>query len=334
MAETVTASIEQTLDQELEGLKTSLKSKEMPPAAPPNGAPAEQGSAPLVTSPAAEPALAEDPLEAKLKEITEPEVQAAPKFTAEQEQILRTFPDVQTAQQISSLATGFQNFSAAFEGGKFDSVEQMFENWNKDAYDAFTEYLYNKHVANGSWVDRWISEKEGNPAATQGVRRLEQQISALRSQLEGQNQARATQAQTEANNRVQAAYDGHINSLFDKIEFSPADRRWVMADINNRVGASMAVRQAVQGGNLAAVNKIFKDAVKEYVQRDKETAAVKDQTIVAQAAKKPLIPGAAIVQTGAVTDEQIKAAPKAQRSALLEQQMDEGLSALMSKSRR
>lgn len=327
---------ELTFDQQLE----ALRPKEVVPDAK-----AEAPTDVLIT-PAlelgekpAEAKPAEETLEQKLEKITaetEPKPAEEPKLSPEQQQILQAVPNVQTAQQLTQVAANYQNFTGAFERGDFEGVESMIEGWNKNASDGLKEHFYQKYVASGEWVDRWIADKEnpGSKAVTHEIKTLRQQLDELKSTHAQRTQQETTQREQQENAAVSQRYQAHLTGLFDQIEFSAADRRWVMADINAKVAGNTAVRTAIQNGNTAAVNAIFKSAVKEYVTRDQQQAEKRETTIAMQDKHKPLVAGSAMVPTTGITDEQIQSAPKPQREALRERKMDDELAALARKHKR
>lgn len=300
-----TPAAEPTLEQQLEALKT-----ETTPAAeatPPEGTP------PAEATPPAEPTI-----EDKLKEIDEAPTETKPTLSNEQQQILNVIPNVQTAQQLATLANGYTNFTQTFERGQFGETLNMLQQWNPQATDAFMEHIYQTKIT--EWVDRWIADKEGNPTVHKGMQSLEAKISQLQSQLNQRNQQETEQQRQTRQAQIGQQYQSHLKGLFDKINFSEHDRRWVTADINSRVGADNAVLQAVNSGNMQAVNAIFKKAVTEYVQRDQQQNADKNKVLAAQDKKAPLIGSNPAVATDALPED-IKQVKKGQEDAWVDQEL-------------
>lgn len=279
-----------TLDADLAALMApATPAAAVTPETPTLGDPA--AVAPIVDGGVTPPA--DDPL-AALETIEEPKVVEEPKstLTPEQEQILKIVPSAQVAEQVAQTAANYNNFTATFERGDYQAVEAMFEAWNPAAFEGFLEHVYNRKVASGEWVDRWIADKEGNPTTNKAVTRLEQQIKSLQTQLQGRtNQEQQTQQQ-QAAQKVFADYNAHVEKLFETIKFAAADRRWVKTDLDARVGNSPQVKAAIMAGNLSAANTLFKQAVREYVERDKATAAVKAGVLAGQEGKKTLLQSA------------------------------------------
>lgn len=305
-----------TLDADLAAIMT----------APPTevGAEPRLGETPPIVGdpPVADPAVA-DPL-AALETIEEPKPDEAPKstLTAEQERILTLVPSSQVAEQVQQTVTNYNNFTSTFASGNYEAVEGMLEAWNPAALEGFLEHIYAKRVASGEWVDRWIADKEGDPTTNKAVSRLERQIQQLQSELKGRSTQEQQQVQQARANQVFADYNAHVDGLFDKIKFAAGDRKWVATDLKERVSNSPQVKQAVLAGNMTAVNSLFKQAVREYVERDKATAQVKAGVLEAQAGKKPLLQSAP--QADGVLPDNVKEVPKDK----LDQWQDEQLANL------
>jgi hypothetical protein len=284
---------------------------------PGESAKADEGTPP-------DPPQAEDPL-SLLEKIEEKPAEAPQeaKLSPEQEQVLKLVPDPQTAQQLAQVADGYFTFTEAFNKGNFAAVEQMFETWNPAAFDGFLDYIYEKKVASNEWVDRWVQQKEGkgNPQLDKGMQNLQRQIQSLQNQLANRNQTETTQATQAEQNRIVTAYVGHLDSLFDQINFSKSDRKWVEADIHNRLSQSPAVQAAVKAGQTGAVNGIFKAAVREYVNRDKAVTEEKEAKRDAQAAKKAPLTTSSVPSTEKALPDDIKQVPKGQEDGWMDQQL-------------
>ncbi len=311
-----------TLEQELEALAPA---KETPPAATPvvpapNPEQATPGEPPVGETP---PEV--KPIEEQLKEIPDETPPETPKLTDTQQQILSTFETPEKAQEAKTHAGYFDQLNDALVSGDYATVDQMFA---PEAHEGYLNHIYEKYVKSGEWVDRWIDEREGKAPVRPEIKQLQQQIAALQAERQREKQGQTSQQQQQRNTETNKAFTTHLESLFDKINFSAADRRYVAADITNRIAQDKAAMDAYQNRSFAQLNKIFKTSVMEYVQRDKAATEKTEKTIAAQEAKKPLPQGSAITPTGPITDEQIKSAPKDKRAAMYDQQMDQQLAAL------
>lgn len=321
-----------TLDQELDALfKPAAEPSPTPQSAEPAAAAQASATEPPAETPPVEPPAEETPtpppaaetLEAKLDKIEETPTaqQAAPALTPEQQQILASVPTPQLAQSLVETAQRYQALDNAIANREFDAVEQMFA---PDALDALKEHFYQKYVLGGELIDRWIADKEGNPTVHRGIQSLQQEVQQLKTQLADQQRGRQTQAQQEAMARVTQNYVSHLDSLFEQIEFSKADRPWVMNAINAQVSANTPVRQAIANGNVAAVNAIFKQAVKDFISRDQAAVADKQAAINKQQARneqhKPLTQSAAIEPTPPMPDD-VRQVPKGQEDAWMDHQL-------------
>ncbi len=322
MSDTVVAPIpsegtpELSLEQQLEALKSpTLDAGETPPDTAPPG---------VVPDPAASPAQGEggDPsteLEAALEKIAiDKPVETKDGLTPAQQQVLATVPTPEIAQTLHAYAESYHNFTTAFEKGNFAGVDQMFKAWNPQAYDAFLEHVYTQKVESGEWVDRWITNTE-NPV-NKPINALRKEIDALKNQLtqrsegESQAQVQARAAQTAT------AYRGYVDGLFDQIDFSPADRRWVADALHNKVATDPTLFKAVSNGQFNAVNGLFAQVVREYVNRDKAANATKQAAFAKQAAKVAPIPGSSpVAQVGALPDD-IKQVPKGKEDEWMDQE--------------
>lgn len=334
MAEENTAT-ELTLDQQLEGLKALQDSDGNPPSDAPKDPKSEgaQEKSP-VPSPETdsgkkdndtteEPAV--DPL-AKLDAIKDddeqPEDDGKKGLNPEQAKILEFIPDVQTAQELAQTAQAYQSFTGMLEKGDFKSVEGELKAWNPEVMDGWLEHIYQQNIV--QWVDRWIAETEGGKPVAQvnkGMNALQRQIQELKDQLQ-ERKGQETQERTKAEQmKVVNAYLGHIDSLFDQIEFAEADREYVIHAIHQRVADDSKVRDAINGGKPGAVNKIFKDEVRRFAERDKrvtESKALKQELLDKK--KAPLAGGTGIMSGQDSLSDDIKQVPKGQEDSWMDQQ--------------
>lgn len=312
-----------TLEQELESLRPAM----------PAPAPSDQAQAPATapTPPATPEALApeapkaEPTLEDKLKALDDgtPPTPETPKLSPAQEQILKIIPTPEVAQQMSEMVSGYQALSGALERHDFDTFERMVTGWNPAVWDSLLEHVYQKHLGGNKeseWVGRWIAEMEGNAPMHQGMTALQRQVAQLQAKLDQREQQETSQSQQARTRAIQADYNRHLESLFDKIEFSKDDRRWVANDIKARVEADRGVLEAIYSGNIKAVNRIFKDAVTEFSKRSQTQSEAAKTMLAAQEQKKPLAATNPVVQLGSLPDD-IKQVPKGQEDAWMDEQL-------------
>ncbi len=193
----------------------------------------------------------------------------------------------------------------------------MFQAWKPEIYNQFLDHIYNPKVASGEWVDRWIQEKEVPNPVRSLLTPLQKQVAELQAELKTRKTGEQSAQQYNQQMKVAADYTAHVNGLFDQIKFSATDRKWVTADLNNRVMADPKVKAALNSGNMPAVNGLFKAAVRDYVQRDQQVAAGQQATLAAQEKKK------APLQTAPVTDQllpdDIRQVPKGQEDSWMDQ---------------
>ena len=312
---------ELTLEQELEKLKPAAATT---PEAPLGTA---EVTPPVTPAPVVEPPV--EDLEAKLAKLTETPKPEAGTLNEDQKRIMELVPNRQAAESMVAQVNGYAAFTDAFARGDFDSVEQMFQQWNPQAYAKFLSHVYMKKVESGEWVDQWADDKEVTPAVKRLRDGFQARIAELETHIAKQTETRETQAQAEARNRAATNYMNHLTGLFDKIEFAEGDRRWVMADIHDKVSRSATTRSAINGGNMDAVNTIFAQAVREYVGRDKALKEGQAAVLKGQEVKKPLIPASPIVPHGALPGN-IDDVPKDKR----DEWMTEQLNALKARSSR
>lgn len=313
-----TATItEPTLDQQLEAL--------LKPETKPSGEgtpPKPDAAAQPVASPAAP--ITEDPLETSLKDIPEEpkeDAEAKPALSTEQQSILAAIPSAEVATQLYATVENYSNFTSAFEARKFEQVVGMFEAWDKDAFDDFLNHVYTTKVASGEWVDRFIAEQEGGGKQHQGMRAMERKIAQMRAELDQKNQGQQQTVQQQHEQQAFVDYTKHVETLFEKIKFSASDRRWVVADLNARVGSNPKVLAALKAGNITAANGLFKEAVRDYVNRDKQTADATAAKVELQSQKKvPVSGGVGSPESGALPDD-IKQVPKGQEDSWMDAQL-------------
>lgn len=291
------AAPEPTIEQELAKVMETPPSegKDEPKSEAATGTP-ESASAPEPPAPPSE-------LEQKLAEIPDtPEVKEEPKpqLSETQQQILAAFPTPEAAKQVVVESGYFQELNGALQKGDFESVEQMFA---PEALEGLMEHIYQKHVVNGKWVDRWIQDKEGNPTVNNGLSRLEREIASLKAQLAQKDQA-ASQETTKAQRaNLQKSYHDHLNTVYEKINFSPEDRRWVTADITAAISADPKLLAQYHAGNMAGLNSIIKKTITDYAKRDQVSTQQKQEVIQKQEQKKPLIQGQAASFTQSLPDD-------------------------------
>lgn len=323
-----------TLDQQLEELFGT--SSDAPTSGKPDGKAATGAPASPAASPATPAATdgkegqptTEDPLEKALNDIKEdetPKEEPKPQLTGDQEAVLQAIPTPEVASRLMGVVQNYQNFTKTFESGNYGDVEQMFEKWNPTAFEGFLEYIYQKHMVEGDWANRFIAEAEGRGTEHKGMKAIQNELADLKKQLQAekdQQQKGNTKAQQDAENRrVGQAYENYLTGLFDKIEFNKSDRKWVMSEINGKVAADPKMMQAVRAGNMSALNGVFKSAVREYVNRDKQVAADTNDKIKQQEKHKQPVGGGAGAPTGDALPDDVKQVAKGQEGNWLDQQL-------------
>lgn len=322
---TVTEPTPQTLDQQLDELFKGPGPKE--PVAPGGSDKADAGKPgpdALPDPDKTKEAPTEDPIEKALADIKDEEPKkedAAPKLTDEQQAVLRAIPTPQEARNLFQVVENYQNFVTTFESGDFENVETMFQNWNPTAYENFIEHIYQQYMVNGDWAERFIAEAEGRGSDRKQYKELQKQIKDLEAKQKQKEAGEAQRTQAAENARIAQAYENYVNGLFDTINFSKADRKWVFSDLNARVGADPKVMQAVRSGNLSAINSAFKAAVREYVNRDKQVNEEKDKKIVEQSQKKPLVAGGVGTPGEGELPSDVKQVPKGQEDNWMMQEL-------------
>jgi len=321
-------STELSIDQQLDQLFKDTGSPD--PALSPDpkaelGTKAQPATSPAEPAkPEGETPTEEDPIEKALKEIEDPKEdppEVKPTLTPEQQTIFKAIPDAQTAVQLLKTVENYSNFTSAFEARDFKNVETMFTNWDKDAYEAFLDHVYAQKVASGEWVDRFIAEQEGRGTEHKGMKALEQKIAKLEGKLTEKERGNQRETQAAESERVFSEYNKYVDGLFDKISTPKGDRRLIALDLKERVANDPKVIEAVRKGNMTALHGMFKTAVREFNNRDKEVAETTDTKIAQQLQKKPPLSGGA----GGVTDgdlpDDVRQVPKGQEDTWLNQQL-------------
>lgn len=318
------STLESTMESELDALFGTSKSA-APAAVAGKDAKSDPGDkTPPAASPAASETTEEDPLLAALdtiEEDKEAKPDEKPAVSEEQQEILKVIPTAQAAVELYNVAQNYQNFTGALEKGKFGDVEAMLSSWNPDVMDGWMEHIYQKFVGgeNPEWVDRFIAEKEGR-GPDKAVTKLQKELNALKDQL---TEKKAVTTQNTEQQRVQASfqeYNRHIDGLFEKINFNKTDRKWVTADLNQRIAADPKILAAVKSGKPAAANALFKAACRDYLNRDKEVVEQTGEKIAAQEKKKLPLGGAGGQDAGTLPDD-IKQVPKGQEDSWVDQQL-------------
>src|SRR5262245_59827661 len=87
-----------------------------------------------------------------------------------------------TVDALTGVAGGYDNFTQALNEGRFGDLFEMLNTYNPVATEALLERLYEAEVSSGEWVDRWVSDVEGNP--TGRLQAQQRQIAALQSELQ------------------------------------------------------------------------------------------------------------------------------------------------------
>ncbi len=105
-----------------------------------------------------------------------------------------------------------------------------------------------------------------------------------------------------------------------------------MQDLNTRVGSDPKVMAAVRSGNLSALNSMFKSAVREYANRDKEVTGETDKKILEQNKHKAPVSGGAGPQVTDALPEDVKQVKKGQEENWMMQQLN-GLFAKVGKKK-
>lgn len=295
---------------------------EQPPAGSPppaDGAPKEGADTPAE----------DDPLklleEIKEDEQTQGEPKPEAKLSPVQEEILQAIPNEERAVQLLQIEKNYGHFTNTMLSGNFDATLKEIEAWQPSVHQGLLEHIYDKFVKNGTWVDRFIAEAEGRGHETQKITQVERELQQLKNQLAAERQqVQQTHQQTQAQQREAQnfkAYQDHIGKLFDQIKFSEADRKYVQADLNQRVAGDKKVLDAIRSGKPTAVTALFKEVVREYISHDKLVTGKRQEKEAAQDKKlAPLGGGTAVVENTLPDD--IKQVPKGQEDNWMTQQLN------------
>lgn len=312
---------EPTLEEQVSKL---FETPEAPPvdgkdaqSSDPSAAPVEP--APSQDQPEQNPTL-EEQLENLEKEQPPVEEEEQPKLTAEQEQILKIIPSVEVGRELFEQAKGYQVVAGAFQKGDFEGVEEMFKTFSPAQFEQFEEYLYQKHLGGKEpkWVERWVKEQE-NPA-NKHMSSLEKKILSLEQKLSAEEEGKKKQAEMAEQQRITKGYLAQIDAYFDKINFSKSDRRYVAADLHNRVMENPQIAAKVRAGQFSVIFPLFKAAVTEYTSRDKEAVAAGAEKLKGQEQKKaPLGGGQPVVND---LPDDINQVPKEKRDGWMNAQIE------------
>lgn len=302
MAETTeSAPAEQlTLEQEL---TTYLNPEETTP----EEKPAEEAK--TEETPAEVKTEAPTDIEKALAEIPDaPEVkdEEKPAVSPEQQEILAAFPNKEVAQGVLRESQIFQQLNTALQNSDYDTVEQLFDG---KALEGFLEHIYTKHVASEEWINRWIAEKEGTAPVHKGMSALEQKLARLEAKLAEKDSETSKQSQQKFEADLRQSYFTHVDGVFNKFNFSPADRRYVLADISGKISSDPQLLAAYRSGNMQALNTIIKTSIRDYSTKDQVKHGETQKVLEKQEQKRPLIQGQAAQFTEELPSD-VKQVPK------------------------
>lgn len=267
----------------------------VPPVASPEGS--EKPAAVVETPAEVDPILAAlDTIEDSPVPV-EPTAGDKPALTPDQKAVLDVVPSVEVANTVIQIAQNYTNFTDALAAGKFADVESMLDKWKPDVLEAWLEYIYEKKMASGEWVDRYL---DGGKGRDKDVVKLEKQVQALQKSLDTKKETETETAADQHRRATLKGFQDHIEGLFDHLKFNQNDRRWILADLKIQIAGNPKVLAEINAGNPKAVNTLFKAAIKEYSTRDKAVAAEKGAKIDAQLGKKPPIGGG---NSGVIEDD-------------------------------
>lgn len=326
---------ELTLEQELESLFGDPA-----PAGAPAGTKTEPGAQqPAATSPPAvnlgeenketppETPTEEDPLQKALDSIEDGEEKpkegepAKPQLTEEQSYVLQQIPNRDTAKALVETAQNFGNFAGAFQQGRFDDVMQMFEQWDKSAFENFMEHIYTKKVDSEEWVNRFIQEREGGKQNNTQVRNLQRQLDEVKNQLNQRSQSETQSAQVQRDRQTFEAYQKHLDGLFTKIGATEEDRSWIEAKIKAALQSDSKTFARLKSGDVTAVNKIFKETSRAYYGHTRKTAAAVETKIEAQDKHKAPVGSAPTQAQHDALPDDINQVPADKRDTWMDQQL-------------
>jgi len=158
--------------------------------------------------------------------------------------------------------------------------------------------VYQKFVANGEWVERFVMEKEAEQNGTiyqhKNQSRLEREVQELKKQVAQREQnERSSQAQ-EAERRVFQNYTTEVDRLFTKVGITdPADQKYIRAAINADVVNDKKVVAEIRKGNMRGLTEVFKKNANEYLKRDQTFNQNTNAKLEAQNKKKTPVSGGA-----------------------------------------
>lgn len=296
------AAADTAVEQQLTDLFKEAKSEPAAPAAVVEDEPKlkPDDKAPTDASPK-EPETPNEKILAALDAIEEEKPaevkpdEAKPNLTDDQKTILDAIPNTQALDNLGKQLQGYNNFTSLLENGKFDGVEAELKHWNPDVLDGWLEYIYQKKVMSGEWVDRFMEDATGK-GKSKDLIKLEKEFAALKGSLE---EKKTNETQTAQQRQLQQAlvdYTAHVEHLYDSLDFEKKDRKWVTAALNIEIAKDPELLAKIRGGNAKAVNSLFKKVSREYLTRDKEIATTKEEKIQDQEKKKPLLGGGNAVE--------------------------------------
>jgi len=251
-----------------------------------------------------------------------------PALTEDQQIILNNIPDRHTAETLVSIANNHVAFEEAFESGDFERIDNMFTHWNKQAYEAFEEHLYQKFVGkDGVWVRRFIAEQDakanGNEFELKKQSALERKVQELEAQVKGRQQQ---ETQAEAQRREQQVYTNYQNELerlFTVVGITDdADKKFIKATINSEVVSNKKVAQEIRQGNYKGLTQIYKANSNTYLTRDKAFTKSTEKKIDDQTKKKvPLGGGGSPTQQPTTADHDFKGVKRGDEDTALESKL-------------
>lgn len=238
----------------------------------------------------------------------------------DQQAVLSVIPDIQTATNLYNVVENYNTFTTAMAEGKFEDVESMLSDWDPSVMEKWLEHIYKKHGE--SLVDRFINENDPNaPKENKDIVALRKKIQSLEDAVVTKKKTTIAETEADTTKKGIQKYNMHVNELFDKIEFNKNDRKWVVADLNNRIAGDPKLYAAVKAGDIKGVLPVFKAACKEYLNRDKEIVEAKGTKIKVQE-KKKLPMGSGAGGEGDVIPDDIKSVKKGDEDAWLDKTLN------------